>query len=130
MRQLLDTHTFIWFVTGSSRINNKVREQIESNDNLLSIASLWEIAIKSSIGKLDLELSIEQLVEEQIIANGIELLDITTEHITEHIAVVANLPLHHRDPFDRLIIAQAMVEQIPVVGSDKAFDSYSVQRLW
>lgn len=126
MRQLLDTHTFIWFVTGSSRINNKVREQIESNDNLLSIASLWEIAIKSSIGKLDLELSIEQLVEEQIIANGIELLDITTEHI----AVVANLPLHHRDPFDRLIIAQAMVEQIPVVGSDKAFDSYSVQRLW
>ena len=126
MKQLLDTHTFIWFVTGSSRINNKVREQIESNDNLLSIASLWEIAIKSSIGKLDLELSIEQLVEEQIIANGIELLDITTEHI----AVVANLPLHHRDPFDRLIIAQAMVEQIPIVGSDKAFDSYSIQRLW
>lgn len=126
MRQLLDTHVFIWFVIGDDRINNKVRGQIESNDNLLSIASLWEIAIKSSIGKLDLELSIEQLVEEQIIANGIELLDITTEHI----AVVANLPLHHRDPFDRLIIAQATVEQIPVVGSDKAFDSYSIQRLW
>lgn len=126
MRQLLDTHTFIWFVIGSDRINSKVRGQIESNDNLLSIASLWEIAIKSSIGKLDLELSIEQLVEDQIIANGIELLDITTEHI----AVVANLPLHHRDPFDRLIIAQAMVEQIPIVGIDKVFDSYSVQRLW
>lgn len=126
MRQLLDTHTFIWFVTGSNRINTKIREQIEDNNNLLSIASLWEIAIKSSIGKLDLELSIEQLVEEQIIANGIELLDITTEHI----AIVADLPLHHRDPFDRLIIAQAMAEQIPVVGSDKAFDSYSIQRLW
>ena len=126
MRQLLDTHTFIWFITGSDRINNKVRERIESNDNLLSIASLWEIAIKSSIGKLDLKLSIEQLVEEQITANGIELLDITTEHI----AVVADLPLHHRDPFDRLIIAQAMVEQIPIVGVDKVFDSYSVQRLW
>jgi PIN domain nuclease of toxin-antitoxin system len=126
MRQLLDTHTFIWFVTGSDRINSKVREQIENNDNLLSIASLWEIAIKCSIGKLDLELSIEQLVEEQIIANGIELLDITTEHI----AFVANLPFHHRDPFDRLIIAQAKVEQIPIVGMDKIFDSYSVQRLW
>lgn len=126
MRQLLDTHAFLWFVTGSDRINGKVREQIESNDNLLSIASLWEIAIKSSIGKLDLELSIEQLVKEQIIANGIELLDITTEHI----AIVADLPLHHRDPFDRLIIAQATVEQIPIVGRDKVFDSYSVQRLW
>jgi PIN domain nuclease of toxin-antitoxin system len=126
VRQLLDTHTFIWFVIGSDRITPKVREQIESNDNLLSLASLWEIAIKSSLGKLDLELSIEQLVEEQIIANGIELLDITTEHI----AVVANLPLHHRDPFDRLIISQVMVEQIPIVGRDKAFDSYSVQRLW
>jgi PIN domain nuclease of toxin-antitoxin system len=126
MRQLLDTHTFIWFITGSDLINSKVREQIENNDNLLSIASLWEIAIKCSIGKLDLELSIEQLVEEQIIANGIELLDITTEHI----AFVANLPLHHRDPFDRLIIAQARVEQIPILGVDKIFDSYSVQRLW
>jgi PIN domain nuclease of toxin-antitoxin system len=126
MRQLLDTHTFVWFITGSDRINSKVREQIENNDNLLSIASLWEIAIKYSIGKLDLELSIEQLVEEQIIANGIELLDITTKHI----AFVANLPLHHRDPFDRLIIAQARVEQIPILGVDKIFDSYSVQRLW
>jgi len=126
VRQLLDTHTFIWFVIGSDRITPKVREQIESNDNLVSLASLWEIAIKSSLGKLDLELSIEQLVEEQIIANGIEILPITTEHI----AVVPNLPLHHRDPFDRLIIAQAMVEEIPIVGRDKAFDSYSVQRLW
>ncbi len=126
MRQLLDTHTFIWFVIGSDLINRKVRRQIEDNDNLLSIASLWEIAIKSSIGKLDLELSINQLIEEQIIANGIELLNITTEHI----AVVADLPLHHRDPFDRLIIAQAKVEQIPIVGMDRIFDSYSVQRFW
>ena len=126
MRQLLDTHTFIWFVTGNSRISKKVRSQIENNDNLISIASLWEIAIKSSIGRLDLELSIEQLVKEQIAANGIEILNINTQHI----AVVANLPLYHRDPFDRLIIAQAMVEQLPIVGVDKAFDSYSVRQLW
>lgn len=126
MRQLLDTHTFIWFITGNSRINSKVRSQIENNDNLLSIASLWEIAIKSSLSRLDLELSIEQLVEEHIAANGIEILNINTQHI----AVVANLPLHHRDPFDRLIISQAMVEELPIVGVDKAFDSYSVRRLW
>ena len=126
MEQLLDTHSFIWFVTGNSRITSKVRSQIENNDNVLSMTSIWEIAIKSSIGKLNLGISIEQLVREQIIANGIEILNITTKHL----AVVSNLPLHHRDPFDRLIIAQAMVEKIPIVGADKAFDSYSIQRLW
>ena len=126
MKQLLDTHSFIWFVTGSSRITNKVRSQIENNENLLSIASVWEIAIKSSIGKLNLKMSIEELVNEQIANNGIELLNITTKHI----AVVADLPLHHRDPFDRLIISQAMIEQIPVVGIDEAFDSYPIRRLW
>ena len=126
MKQLLDTHSFIWFVTGNPRVTNKVRSQIENNDNLLGIASVWEIAIKSSIGKLNLEMSIQELVNEQIINNGIELLGITTEHI----AIVANLPLHHRDPFDRLIISQAMVEQIPVVGTDKVFDLYPIQRLW
>ena len=126
MKQLLDTHSFIWFITGNPRISPLVRSQIENNDNLLSIASLWEIAIKSSIGKLNLKMSIQELANEQIINNGIELLSITTEHLI----VVADLPLHHRDPFDRLIIAQAIVEQIPIVGVDKVFDSYSVRRLW
>jgi PIN domain nuclease of toxin-antitoxin system len=127
MRQLLDTHSFIWFVTGnSSRITNQMRSQIENNENLLSIASVWEIAIKSSIGKLNLGLTIDRLVDEQIIANGIELLNITTEHLV----VVANLPLHHRDPFDRLIIAQGMVEQIPIVSADEIFDRYPIQRSW
>jgi PIN domain nuclease of toxin-antitoxin system len=126
MKQLLDTHSFIWFVTGNSRITDKVRSQIENNENLLSIASVWEIAIKFSIGKLNLGMSIKELVDEQVINNGIELLSITTEHL----AVIANLPLHHRDPFDRLIISQAMVEQIPVVGTDEVFDSYPIQRLW
>ena len=126
MKQFLDTHSFIWFVTGNSQITSKVRSQIENNDNLLSIASVWEIAIKSSIGKLNLGISIERLVEEQIIANGIEILNITTNHL----AVIANLPLYHRDPFDRLIIAQAMVERIPIVVADKAFDSYPIERIW
>jgi PIN domain nuclease of toxin-antitoxin system len=126
MRQLLDTHSFIWFVTGSPRITPEVRLQIENNDNLLSIASVWEIAIKSSLGKLDVGLPIEVLVEQQIIGNAIELLAITTNHL----AVVATLPLHHRDPFDRLLIAQAMVENMPIIGVDKIFDEYAVQRLW
>ena len=126
MRQLLDTHSFIWFVTGNPRITPKIRSQIENNDNLLSIASIWEIAIKSSLGKLNIGMPIEALVEQQIIGNAIELLSITTNHL----AVVATLPLHHRDPFDRLLIAQAMVENLPIVGIDKIFDEYAVQRLW
>ena len=126
MRQLLDTHSFIWFVTGNPRITPKIRSQIENNDNLLSIASIWEIAIKSSLGKLNIGMPIEALVEQQIIGNALELLSITTNHL----AVVATLPLHHRDPFDRLLIAQAMVENLPIVGIDKIFDEYAVQRLW
>ncbi len=126
MKQLLDTHSFIWFITGNSRITSKIRAQIENNDNLLSIASIWEIAIKFSVGKLNLGISIEQLVNEQVIGNGIELLNITTEDL----AIVAKLPLHHRDPFDRLMIAQAIVEQIPIEGKDEVFNLYPIERLW
>ena len=126
MRQLLDTHSFIWFITGDPRISFDLRLQIENNENLLSIASVWEIAIKSSLGKLNLGMSLDALVEQEIIGNGIELLDITTKHL----AVVATLPLHHRDPFDRLLVGQAMVEKLPIVGADVVFDAYKIQRLW
>lgn len=122
MRQLLDTHTFIWFVTENTAIGVDIQHQIENNDNLISIASIWETAIKSSIGKLSLGLSIEQLVNEQIIANGIEILDITTKQLE----IVESLPLHHRDPFDRLIISQAIIEKIPIIGIDETFDRYEV----
>ncbi|PIG90590.1 type II toxin-antitoxin system VapC family toxin [Gloeocapsopsis sp. IPPAS B-1203] len=126
MRQLLDTQSFIWFITGSSRITANNRTQIENNENLLSLVSVWEIAIKSSIGKLNLGLSIDDLVAQQVINNGIELLHITVTHLS----VVATLPLHHRDPFDRLLIAQAIAEQMPIVGADQVFDEYGVERLW
>lgn len=128
MRLLLDTHTFIWFVTDSPRISITAKTLIEDeyNEKLLSIASIWEMAIKHSIGKLTFELPFMSFITSQMQQNSMELVNIQIEHLN----VVANLPLHHRDPFDRLIIAQAMVEQMPVVGSDKAFDSYSVQRLW
>ena len=126
MKQLLDTHTFIWFVMGNPKISTEVRTQIENNENLLSIASVWEMAIKYSSGKLSFDLPFEVFIEQQISNNGIDLLEIRTAHIK----VVATLPLHHRDPFDRLLIAQAMVEQIPILSADSAFDAYSIQRLW
>lgn len=126
MKQLLDTHTFIWFVMGNPRISTEVRTQIENKENLLSTASVWEMAIKYSSGKLSFGLPFEVFIEQQISNNGIDLLEIRTAHIN----VIATLPLHHRDPFDRLLIAQAMVEQIPILSADSAFDAYSIQRLW
>jgi hypothetical protein len=126
MKQLIDTHTLLWFTMGNPRISDNLRLQIENNDNLLSIASVWEMAIKHSIGKLNLEMSFDDFVEQQIIGNGITLQQINTKHIS----VIAQLPLHHRDPFDRMLIAQAMVANIPIISADKIFDVYPIQRLW
>lgn len=128
MKFLLDTHTFIWYVTNNSKLSSTARELINdgSNEVLLSIASIWEMAIKQSIGKLNFELPFELFITRQLTVNNFRSLNIEIDHLN----LVANLPLHHRDPFDRLIIAQSMVEQIPIVGLDKVFDSYSVRRLW
>jgi PIN domain nuclease of toxin-antitoxin system len=128
MKLLLDTHSFLWFVAGSDKISSTARSLIEDSDNqpLLSMASLWEMAIKVSIGRLKLSLPFEELIPEQMSLNGIEVLDIRTEHV----AKVVQLPFHHRDPFDRRLIAQAKVEEIPVVGADDTFDAYTVTRMW
>lgn len=126
MKQLIDTHTLLWFTMGNPRISDNLRLQIENNDNLLSIASVWEMAIKHSIGKLNLEMSFDDFVEQQIIGNGITLKKIKQQHIS----VIAQLPLHHRDPFDRMLIAQAMVENMPIISADTIFDAYPIQRLW
>jgi len=118
----------LWFIAGSANLSPTARMLIEDPDNqpLLSMASLWEMAIKLSIGKLSLGEPFETLIPEQMRLNGIELLQIEMAHVV----VVARLPFHHRDPFDRLLIAQAMVEQIPIVSGDPAFDSYNVKVLW
>ena len=128
MRVLLDTHSFLWFIAGDIRLSPTARRLIEDVDNqpLLSMASLWEMAIKLSIGKLHLGRPFETLIPEQMHLNGIQPLPIEMDHVM----VVARLPFYHRDPFDRLLIAQAMVEQIPIVSGDPAFDLYPIQRLW
>jgi PIN domain nuclease of toxin-antitoxin system len=127
MTYLLDTHTFLWFVNDDPLLSNSAKSLIESEvDLLLSVASLWEIAIKVSIGKLGLPESYEMFISKQIAINDIDILPIKLEHL----AVVAKLGFHHRDPFDRLIIAQSMVESIGVISIDAAFDSYGVKREW
>ena len=128
MRLLLDTHSFLWFISGNDRISETARGLIEDSTNqpLLSMASIWEMAIKVSIGRLELARPFEDLIPEQMSLNGIGILNIRIEHATKMI----QLPFHHRDPFDRLLIAQAQVEAIPIVGADEAFDLYAVTRIW
>jgi PIN domain nuclease of toxin-antitoxin system len=128
MRLLLDTHTFIWFVTDDSKLSAIAKAAIEdeSNEKWFSIASVWEMAIKHSIGKLKFHLPVCSFVEQQTTLNSIAILPVTIPNLE----VVATLPLHHRDPFDRLLIAQTIVENLMIVGSDVAFDAYDIQRLW
>lgn len=128
MNILLDTHAFLWFIAGSENLSDKARELIEDEANhvFLSAASLWEMAIKVSLGKLTLTEPFETLIPEQLAVNGIELLAISVPHATR----VASLPFHHRDPFDRLLIAQALTEEIPIISGDEAFDAYGITRLW
>ncbi|MBE9120528.1 type II toxin-antitoxin system VapC family toxin [Tychonema sp. LEGE 07199] len=128
MRLLLDTHTFIWYVTDNPRLSANVKLLIEdeNNEKLVSIASIWEMAIKHSIGRLNFSLPFMEFVEHQLSVSNIGLLEINLNHIE----VVASLPLHHRAPFDRLIIAQSMSEQIPVLSVDAIFDAYAIARLW
>jgi PIN domain nuclease of toxin-antitoxin system len=129
VRLLLDTHTFLWFIMGDQRLSATARALIENvaNERLLSVGSLWEIAIKVSLGKLVLNQPFETLFPAQLEDNAIGLLGITVEHSR----VVAGLPFHqHRDPFDRLLVAQSQVEQAILVSADESFDAYAVQRTW
>jgi PIN domain nuclease of toxin-antitoxin system len=128
MQFLLDTHTFLWFVNDSQEIPENTFNLLESDvELLLSIASLWEIAIKVNIGKLILPKKYAEFVDEQIQINDIKILPISLSHLD----LIATLPLHHKDPFDRLIIAQAIEENITIVSRDSAFNSYTgIKRIW
>lgn len=123
---LLDTHTFIWFSENAPNLSVTLKEQIEAADLVyLSIASLWEIAIKISIGKLTLQADYAD-IEAQLPAAGILLLPISFADTVQ----VRNLPFHHRDPFDRILIAQSINHALVLVSRDEVFDAYAVQRLW
>jgi PIN domain nuclease of toxin-antitoxin system len=128
MRFLVDTHAFLWFVTDDPRLSATALALMQPPENelLLSPASHWEIAIKVSTGKLTLAEPFRVLIPREIILNGFQILGIDIEHS----AVVATLPYHHRDPFDRMLISQAQVEGIPIISVDPQFDAYGITRLW
>jgi PIN domain nuclease of toxin-antitoxin system len=128
MRLLLDTHAFLWWVDDAPELSVKAREAIAdpSNECLLSLASCWEMAIKVSLGKLRLAGTVERFIPEQLAVNRFGTLDIGFRHV----ARVANLPFHHRDPFDRLLAAQAEEDRLLIVSADRIFEQYGVKRIW
>ncbi len=128
MRALLDTSSFLRFVAGSERLSRQAREFMEDFDNklVISVASLWETAIKVSIGKLELLRHFDQFIPEKLEENEIDILHVRLSHLSEMI----KLPFHHRDPFDRIIIAQAISENLPVIACDSIFKEYPIDIIW
>lgn len=128
MEYLLDTHALLWIVTDDKQLSTKVKKIFldEQNEIFLSIASLWEIAIKVSLNRLKLGLSLNEFYIRHVVGNKIRLIDIKVEHLE----VLENLEFHHRDPFDRILIAQCLIEKMAIMSKDKIFSSYSVKRIW
>ena len=127
MNLLVDTHALIWFITDNNKLPINTRIFIESNDNgcYVSIATFWEIGIKNSIGRLDLNSDLQKIfriIEE----SGFDILPITINHILQN----ADLELYHQDPFDRIIIAQAMVEKMTIITKDTQFKNYNIPIVW
>ena len=128
MRLLLDTHTFLWFVWDDPQLSLTAKSAIESQENeiYLSAVSPWEVSIKVSTGKLSIGQEVEAYFDEHLSRNLITLLPISLAHVGR----VAVLPFHHKDPFDRLLIAQSLTEPLQLVSADTMFDRYGVARIW
>jgi PIN domain nuclease of toxin-antitoxin system len=126
-RVLLDTHTLVWWVEGREKLSAKARETMQHDDTvvLVSAASAWELAIKSRMGKFKSRELTERL-DEQILEEGFVPLAISIEHALR----AGGLDSPHKDPFDRMLIAQAQIEDLSVISKDKAFDSFAVRRIW
>jgi PIN domain nuclease of toxin-antitoxin system len=126
VRLLLDTHALLWFVAGDRQLAAAARRRIEDprNERLVSLASVWEMAMKVSLGRLRLGAPLAKLVERGVLGNAMTLLDIRREHLLP----LADLPWHHRDPFDRLLTCQALHEELVLVSRDEIFDAYGVRR--
>jgi PIN domain nuclease of toxin-antitoxin system len=127
MRVVLDSHAFLWAIDADSRLSRRAEQIITGpNELLLSVASVWEMLIKAQTGKLRLPSAAGAFIVREMAKNRVEALPISLDHVLR----LESLPLHHRDPFDRLIIAQCLVEKLPVVTADAVFDRYPVDVIW
>lgn len=124
---LLDTHTLLWFFDNDSRLSKKAKIILEKENSKLfvNMISFWEIAIKQSISKIELSQPLEKVIENTFLQN-IEIIPLRVEQIL----TVSSLEFHHRDPFDRLIIANAICQNLNIISKDDAFDNYNVKRIW
>ncbi len=127
MNNLLDTHALIWFINGDNTLSTKAKKEIELSGtiNYVSIASLWEIAIKISIGKLELKTPAAE-IQHQIVLNNFQLLTFGFKETL----IISSLPFHHRDPFDRMLVAQALNNNLQIISKDKNFESYDIALIW
>jgi PIN domain nuclease of toxin-antitoxin system len=127
MRALLDTHTFLWAISDNPRLSRRAEQIfIGPSDLLLSIASVWEILIKAQTGKIPLPVPVGPYIVKKLAENRIETLPVTLDHVLR----IESLPLHHHDPFDRILIAQSIEEHLPVVTADPLFARYPVEVIW
>ncbi|MBY0524520.1 MAG: type II toxin-antitoxin system VapC family toxin [Gemmataceae bacterium] len=128
MNLLLDTHVLLWFLDDAPQLVPTAKALIEdgANRKLVSVATCWEVAIKTGLKKLDLGEPAATFLSRELAANGFDLLRIELAHVT----FVETLPPHHKDPFDRLLVAQALIELLPLVSADAILDQYGVTRLW
>ena len=128
MNILLDTHVFLWLRSSPEKIPEKVLSAYYdlNNEIFLSVASIWEIQIKHQLGKLVLELPLDRLIDEQCVNNGLQLVPIETYHIY----ALDELPFHHKDPFDRLMLVQAQLEKLKLASADTIFGNYDVNIFW
>ncbi len=127
MRAVLDTHAFLWGIAGNKRMSQNARDIfVGPSDLSLSIASIWEILIKVQIGKLDLPRPAGPYIVSQLAENRIEMLGLNVDHLL----ALEKIPLHHRDPFDRLLIAQCIEEGLPIITADPVFKNYPIRVIW
>jgi len=128
MKALLDTHAFLWLITGDERLSETSKEIFLDQENSLffSAASLWEICVKKSLGKLSLKGGWLKIIQDEMEVNAIQWLPIEMLHCAE----LTKLPFHHRDPFDRMLIAQAMVEDMHLLSRDSRFSAYEITCIW
>ncbi len=128
MRALVDTHSFVWWTGEPARLSQPAIDfwMNPENQPILSLASIWEMQIKLSLGKLSLKLPLSELVEDEVKRNRLSLLPIAPFHIY----ALDGVPMHHRDPFDRLLVTQAVAESLAIVSVDEKLDAYGIQRLW
>jgi PIN domain nuclease of toxin-antitoxin system len=127
VRLLLDTHILLWWIDDDPRMSDRARALISHADTvMLSVASVWEIAIKAGLGQLEVPPDLARYLRQQLARNEFELLPV----LCEHAVAVRDLPLHHRDPFDRLLIAQSRVERLNLVSQDARMKAYAIEVLW